>query len=208
MISWTSSRSESGSDRNDTCPIRLGSGPGPPSRRTEYGPGQAPHQARQPVPAPDDDGVARPGPGSLNPSAPFILRPVATSLLSQPPEQILASQNIGTTYRLTEHHSGCTPPRNVPSTAELQPEGFQAEFKRLLNQAGRRVRFHGPYRSPELPTLMRRARATRLRPGAQEPGTVAAGTVPAQGPAPGLVQAAQVFVLLLSLLRTLLRLPV
>lgn len=38
---------------------------------------------------------------------------------------------------------------------ELQPEAFQVEFKRLLNQAGRRVRFHGPYRSPELPTLMR-----------------------------------------------------
>ena len=29
-----------------------------------------------------------------------------------------------TTYRLTEHHSGATPTRFVPSLAELQPEGF------------------------------------------------------------------------------------
>ena len=29
-----------------------------------------------------------------------------------------------TTYRLTEHHSGATPTRSVPLTAELQPEGF------------------------------------------------------------------------------------
>lgn len=29
-----------------------------------------------------------------------------------------------TTYRLTEHHSGGTPTRFVPTTAELQPEGF------------------------------------------------------------------------------------
>jgi len=29
-----------------------------------------------------------------------------------------------TTYRLTEHHSGGIPTRMVPSTAELQPEGF------------------------------------------------------------------------------------
>lgn len=29
-----------------------------------------------------------------------------------------------TSYRLTEHHSGGTPTRFVPSTAELQPEGF------------------------------------------------------------------------------------
>jgi formate dehydrogenase major subunit len=29
-----------------------------------------------------------------------------------------------TTYRLTEHHSGGTPTRMVPSLAELQPEGF------------------------------------------------------------------------------------
>ncbi len=29
-----------------------------------------------------------------------------------------------TTYRLTEHHSGAIPTRMVPSTAELQPEGF------------------------------------------------------------------------------------
>ncbi|EKV28917.1 Formate dehydrogenase O alpha subunit [Caenispirillum salinarum AK4] len=32
--------------------------------------------------------------------------------------------HILTTYRLTEHHSGGTPTRSVPSTAELQPEGF------------------------------------------------------------------------------------
>ena len=31
---------------------------------------------------------------------------------------------IITTYRLTEHHSGASPTRMVPSTAELQPEGF------------------------------------------------------------------------------------
>ena len=30
---------------------------------------------------PDEDAGARPGPGSMNPSAPFVLRPVATSLL-------------------------------------------------------------------------------------------------------------------------------
>ncbi len=29
-----------------------------------------------------------------------------------------------TTYRLTEHHSGGAPTRSVPTTAELQPEGF------------------------------------------------------------------------------------
>jgi formate dehydrogenase major subunit len=29
-----------------------------------------------------------------------------------------------TTYRLTEHHSGGTPTRSLPVTAELQPEGF------------------------------------------------------------------------------------
>ena len=32
--------------------------------------------------------------------------------------------HILTTYRLTEHHSGGTPSRSVPSLAELQPEGF------------------------------------------------------------------------------------
>ena len=31
---------------------------------------------------------------------------------------------VVTTYRLTEHHSGGIPTRMVPSTAELQPEGF------------------------------------------------------------------------------------
>jgi formate dehydrogenase major subunit len=29
-----------------------------------------------------------------------------------------------TTYRLTEHHAGGSPTRNVPTLAELQPEGF------------------------------------------------------------------------------------
>jgi formate dehydrogenase major subunit len=32
--------------------------------------------------------------------------------------------HVITTYRLTEHHSGGIPTRMVPSTAELQPEGF------------------------------------------------------------------------------------
>ncbi len=32
--------------------------------------------------------------------------------------------HVLTTYRLTEHHSGGTPTRGVPHTAELQPEGF------------------------------------------------------------------------------------
>ncbi len=32
--------------------------------------------------------------------------------------------HVLTTYRLTEHHSGGTPTRFVPHTAELQPEGF------------------------------------------------------------------------------------
>lgn len=32
--------------------------------------------------------------------------------------------HVLTTYRLTEHHSAGTPTRSVPSTAELQPEGF------------------------------------------------------------------------------------
>lgn len=38
---------------------------------------------------------------------------------------------------------------------EVQPEAFQQEFRRLVTAAGRRVRFFGSYRSPELPTLMR-----------------------------------------------------
>lgn len=32
--------------------------------------------------------------------------------------------HVLTSYRLTEHHSGGTPTRSVPHTAELQPEGF------------------------------------------------------------------------------------
>lgn len=32
--------------------------------------------------------------------------------------------HVLTTYRLTEHHAGGTPTRTVPTTAELQPEGF------------------------------------------------------------------------------------
>jgi formate dehydrogenase major subunit len=32
--------------------------------------------------------------------------------------------HVLTTYRLTEHHAGGAPTRNVPSLAELQPEGF------------------------------------------------------------------------------------
>jgi formate dehydrogenase major subunit len=35
-----------------------------------------------------------------------------------------AYPHVLTTYRLTEHHSGGTPTRSVPATAELQPEGF------------------------------------------------------------------------------------
>jgi glycosyltransferase involved in cell wall biosynthesis len=38
---------------------------------------------------------------------------------------------------------------------EFQPEQFQQEFKRLVQMAGRRVRFFGSYRSADLPTLMR-----------------------------------------------------
>ena len=38
---------------------------------------------------------------------------------------------------------------------EVQPEKFQQEFKKLVQMAGRRVRFFGSYRSPDLPTLMR-----------------------------------------------------
>lgn len=38
---------------------------------------------------------------------------------------------------------------------EVQPEAFQQEFKRLVAAAGRRVRFFGSYRSPDLPVLMR-----------------------------------------------------
>lgn len=38
---------------------------------------------------------------------------------------------------------------------EVQPEAFQQEFKRLVQMAGRRVRFFGSYRSTDLPELMR-----------------------------------------------------
>jgi glycosyltransferase involved in cell wall biosynthesis len=38
---------------------------------------------------------------------------------------------------------------------EVQPESFQQEFRRLVQMAGRRVRFFGSYRSPDLPELMR-----------------------------------------------------
>ena len=38
---------------------------------------------------------------------------------------------------------------------ELQPEPFQQEVRKLIISAGRRVRFMGPYRSQELPRLMR-----------------------------------------------------
>jgi len=37
---------------------------------------------------------------------------------------------------------------------ENQSEGFQRDYQRLLDAAGRRVRFYGSYRSAELPTLM------------------------------------------------------
>ena len=38
---------------------------------------------------------------------------------------------------------------------EVQPESFQQEFRRLVQMAGRRVRFFGSYRSADLPELMR-----------------------------------------------------
>jgi formate dehydrogenase major subunit len=41
-----------------------------------------------------------------------------------------------TTYRLTEHHSGGIPTRFVPSTAELQPEGFAEIPTELANRLG------------------------------------------------------------------------
>ena len=41
-----------------------------------------------------------------------------------------------TTYRLTEHHSGATPTRSVPVTAELQPEGFAEMPPELASQLG------------------------------------------------------------------------
>ncbi len=41
-----------------------------------------------------------------------------------------------TTYRLTEHHSGGIPTRMVPSTAELQPEGFAEIPPELAGELG------------------------------------------------------------------------
>jgi glycosyltransferase involved in cell wall biosynthesis len=38
---------------------------------------------------------------------------------------------------------------------ENQPEDFQADFKALMERAGRRARFYGPYRAPEMPALMK-----------------------------------------------------
>ena len=38
---------------------------------------------------------------------------------------------------------------------EVQPQGFQDEVRRLIAAAGQRVRFMGPYKSQELPRLMR-----------------------------------------------------
>jgi formate dehydrogenase major subunit len=43
---------------------------------------------------------------------------------------------ILTTYRLTEHHSGGIPTRFVPSTAELQPEGFAEIPPELAREKG------------------------------------------------------------------------
>ncbi len=43
---------------------------------------------------------------------------------------------IITTYRLTEHHSGAIPTRFVPSTAELQPEGFAEIPPELAEEKG------------------------------------------------------------------------
>lgn len=41
-----------------------------------------------------------------------------------------------TTYRLTEHHTGGAPTRLIPSTAELQPEGFAEVPPELAEQLG------------------------------------------------------------------------
>jgi formate dehydrogenase major subunit len=43
---------------------------------------------------------------------------------------------VMTTYRLTEHHSGGIPTRLVPSTAELQPEGFVEIAPELADTLG------------------------------------------------------------------------
>ncbi len=44
--------------------------------------------------------------------------------------------HVFTTYRLTEHHSGGTPTRFVPHTAELQPEGFAEIPPELARELG------------------------------------------------------------------------
>ena len=44
--------------------------------------------------------------------------------------------HVLTTYRLTEHHTGGTPTRSVPSTAELQPEGFAELPPELASEIG------------------------------------------------------------------------
>jgi formate dehydrogenase major subunit len=41
-----------------------------------------------------------------------------------------------TTYRVTEHHTGGTPTRSVPVTAELQPEGFAEISPELADEHG------------------------------------------------------------------------
>jgi formate dehydrogenase major subunit len=43
---------------------------------------------------------------------------------------------VMTTYRLTEHHSGAIPTRMVPTTAELQPEGFAELPPELAKELG------------------------------------------------------------------------
>jgi formate dehydrogenase major subunit len=47
--------------------------------------------------------------------------------------------HVLTTYRLTEHHSGGTPTRSVPYTAELQPEGFAEIPPELADALGIRT---------------------------------------------------------------------
>src|SRR5690606_40008911 len=44
--------------------------------------------------------------------------------------------HVLTTYRLTEHHSGGTPTRSAPLTAELQPEGFAELPPQLAAELG------------------------------------------------------------------------
>ena len=68
---------------------------------------------------------------------------------------IRAIPYVLTTYRLTEHHSGGIPTRSVPSTAELQPEGFRGD------PAGARGRPR--HRKPRLGRALHRARRDRER---------------------------------------------